>query len=954
VETSAGQAPIQTDTTYDGAGRPIKVVTKTHGTTRWTTSTSYTGDTVSTSAPNGGQATATVTNALGELTERREYGGPQPTGTDYTTTSYAYTPAGQQKTITGPDQSKWSYTYDLIGRQVTATDPDKGKSTTEYNALDQVVSTIPNDDPNKKLLYEYDDLGRKTGMWQVAKTDANKLAAWTFDALAKGQPDSSIRYDGGLTGKAYTQKVTSYDALYQVTGSQLLLPDTDPLVTAGVPKTLSFTTGYNLDGTTSQYASPAIGGLPAETVSYRYDSTGHQISSTGTTGYLQGAAFSPQGDLRQLTVGMDGTSTAKKAYLNWDYEPGTRRLTRSYVTDDVHGYMPQELKFTQDDAGNVTSIFDATTQGGTAKADYQCFAYDGYSRMTESWTPKTADCAATGRATLNIDGSAPYWTSYTYSAAGQRKTETKHTSAGDQTTHYTYDDTTKDGKPHTLDVTTGARSSSYSYDGNGNTTSRPGPTAQQTLAWNSEGKLAKLVESTKETSYLYDASGELLVRRAQGEGDTVLYLGGGNEVRLTVKGTTKTLTGTRYYTANGQTIAVRKAVSGTTGTKLSFLVADHHGTSSVVLDASTYAVTKRYTTPFGATRGTKPSAWPDDKAFLGKPVDEATGLTHIGAREYDPSIGQFISVDPLLTLEEHQSLNGYAYANQHPATSSDPTGLCDDPVGNGRCRPGKIGKDAVDPAYPTNVSPPPSGFGHGGGGGGGGDGGGGTATTSSAAPAPAPSPGPDPVPGPYGGTYAAPTSVFQEVVLAACSWIPVAGLGCDAYDVSRSYDEGDGIGVGLGIAGLLPFGDFGKLGKQFDRVAAAWNSADNIRKIDPANIVEELRKTGRFKGDANIAGATVDIEGIDPMALAAVSGAKSRDGMVPSVGSHGNPQRYVPKRWPEGAENNRFHDTEFKMLNYLANRLRTPWPAPFDCTPTSRFVVHVTVSSPSSDQTSPT
>ncbi|MFF8391807.1 RHS repeat domain-containing protein, partial [Cellulosimicrobium funkei] len=205
--------------------------------------------------------------------------------------------------------------------------------------------------------------------------------------------------------------------------------------------------------------------------------------------------------------------------------------------------------------------------------------------------------------------------------------------------------------------------------------------------------------------YLYDASGELLIRRAKGDGDTVLYLPGGNEIRLTTKGTTKTLSGTRYYTANGQTIAVRTAVSGASGTKLNFLAADHHGTSSILLDATTYAVTKRYSTPFGDVRGTKATTWPDDKAFLGKPADASTGLTHVGAREYDPSIGQFVSVDPLLTLDQHQSLNGYAYANQHPATSSDPTGLCDDPVGNGHCRPGKIGKEAVDPAYPPNLNP---------------------------------------------------------------------------------------------------------------------------------------------------------------------------------------------------------------------------------------------------------
>ncbi|WP_086025944.1 RHS repeat-associated core domain-containing protein [Streptomyces viridochromogenes] len=673
-QTEGSQAPIQTDTTYDGAGRATKTVTKNYGVTRWSIDTTYTGDTTATSAPTGGQATATITNALGQVTERREYAGPRPTGTTYTTTGYTYTPAGAQETITGPDNGKWSYTYDLFGRQITATDPDKGTSTTEYNSLDQIVSTTPNKDNSKKLLYEYDVLGRKTGMWQVDKTEAKKLAAWTFDVLAKGQQDTAVRYDGGATGgNAYTQRVTAYDSLYRVTGSELTLPDKDPLLAAGVPKTLTFTTGYRLDGTISQASQPAVAGLASETVSYTYNATGQQLTSKGTTGYLQGAAFSPQGDLTQLQLGLQGGDSAKKAYLNWEYEPGMRRLTRSYVTDDVHGYMPQELKFTQDDAGNVTSIFDATTLGGTAKADYQCFTYDGYSRLTEAWTPKTADCAASGRTTANLDGSAPYWTSYTYTSGGQRKTETKHAASGTSTTTYTYDATT-DTKPHTLDNTTGATAGSYKYDAAGNTISRPGPTAQQTLAWNTEGKLAKTSEGTKETSYLYDAAGELLIRRASGDGDTVLYLGG-TEVRLTVKGTMKTLSGTRYYRANGQTIAVRTAVSGTSGTKLSFLAGDHHGTSSIALDASIYAVTKRYTSLFGASRGTKATNWPDDKAFLGKPADESTGLTHVGAREYDPGIGQFISVDPLLEVDKHQTLNGYSYAVQNPLTHSDPTGM---------------------------------------------------------------------------------------------------------------------------------------------------------------------------------------------------------------------------------------------------------------------------------------
>jgi len=81
-------------------------------------------------------------------------------------------------------------------------------------------------------------------------------------------------------------------------------------------------------------------------------------------------------------------------------------------------------------------------------------------------------------------------------------------------------------------------------------------------------------------------------------------------------------------------------------------------------------------TPFGAPRGSVTgSAWPDDKGFLGKTADTGTGLTHVDARQYDPGIGQFISVDPLLQTGVGQTLNGYSYAAQNPATLADPSGM---------------------------------------------------------------------------------------------------------------------------------------------------------------------------------------------------------------------------------------------------------------------------------------
>ncbi|MFI6899108.1 polymorphic toxin-type HINT domain-containing protein [Streptomyces sp. NPDC050256] len=679
-----GEAPEQTRTVFDGAGRAISSTLMVFGVDKWTTTTSYTGDSTASTAVDGGNATRTITDARGRTVETRTYAGEKPDdtaygatlGTPYTSTKTAYTNDGLQTSITGPDQAKWTYTYDLFGRQVSTSDPDKGTSVTAYDVLDRAVRAT--DSRGQSILTSYDELGRVQGTWSGTKTDANQLTGRVYDTVAKGQLTSSTRYVGGLGGQAYTKAVTAYDSMGRATTSQLTLPNDDPLVGAGVPATLEFSTDFGIDGAVQTTREPAVAGLEKEPVEYKYNSVGQMTSSTGYSGYLLGASYSAIGQTEQLTLGIGGPE-GKDAYITNTYEEGTGRLTDTHVTDQTHPYMLQELKFTQDDAGSVTSIFDGTTAGGTAEPDYQCFDYDGYLRLTEAWTPKTADCSATGRTTANIDGPASYWTSYTYNTAGQRATETNHTTAGNTTTTSTYGTST--GQPHPVTSTTGTKTGTYTYDTTGNTRTRPGTQATQTLTWNSEGKLTSTTEpaaGTKPalgTHYLYDADGELLIRRATGDGDTVLYLGA-TEVRLTAKGTAKTLTGTRYYTAVGETIATRTATAGTPGSKLTFLAADHHGTSNLAINATTQSITKRYTTPFGSPRGEPLSGpWPDDKGFLGKPQDDTTGLTHIGAREYDPATGQFISIDPLLEPQKPQSLNGYSYAHNNPVTQSDPSGL---------------------------------------------------------------------------------------------------------------------------------------------------------------------------------------------------------------------------------------------------------------------------------------
>ncbi|MFG3042194.1 RHS repeat-associated core domain-containing protein [Streptomyces sp. NPDC048330] len=702
-----GGAPQQHNVEFDGLGRPVKSTLLVKGVQKFApVLTSYTGDSVATTAQQGGTATRTITDVLGRTAETRSYAGTQPDdttygaplGTPYTAVKYSYLRDGKQKQVTGPDNAQWSYTYDLYGRPDATTDPDKGTATnTSYTDLDQIQTT--KDAENRVLVYGYDEIGRKTGLWQNNATDANRLAEWTYDSLLKGLPDASIRYTGGKgqTGsKSYTKKVTAYDSMSRPTTTTLALPTDDPLVTSGaVTATTTAKVNYRLDGTVGSVTEPAGGGLASEIVSTDYNPYGLPTSLSGLSGYLLGASYTDLGQVQQLTLGTSTALGTKKVFLTNFFEEGTSRLTDADVDDQTRGAV-RDTAYTYDPAGNVTSIFDHANTGNGA--DFQCFTYDGQRRMTEAWTPKTADCATAGRTVANLGGAAPYWTSYTYNSAGQRATEKQNTAIPVTRTYcYNAAPRTHALKATTTDGNCTDEANRYTYDSTGNTTARvetAGNTTTQSLNWSAEGKLTKLTEGTTTTDYLYDADGELLIRRASGAtGEAVLYLGA-TEVHL--KDTKKWAN--RYYSAAGSTIALRTNEAGIE--KLHFLAADHHGTGNLSLTGdATQSLTKRYTTPFGVTRESSSGSWPDDKTFLGKPTDTGTSLTHIGAREYDPTLGQFISVDPLLSLDQHQSFNGYTYANQHPATTSDPTGLQEMCGAYGKsCTP----TTSKPPAYPGN------------------------------------------------------------------------------------------------------------------------------------------------------------------------------------------------------------------------------------------------------------
>ncbi|MDT4993167.1 MAG: hypothetical protein QOH97_3059 [Actinoplanes sp.] len=135
------------------------------------------------------------------------------------------------------------------------------------------------------------------------------------------------------------------------------------------------------------------------------------------------------------------------------------------------------------------------------------------------------------------------------------------------------------------------------------------------------------------------------------------------------------------------------------------MVNDNHdtGTATVSNDAN-LTVNRQRTLPFGANRGPNPTAWVGDKGFVGGTKDN-TGLTHLGAREYDPLLGKFISVDPIMDTGSPASWNGYAYAGNNPVGATDASGLSCIMDDGSQCAPAKpksSGGGTVKPSTPTS------------------------------------------------------------------------------------------------------------------------------------------------------------------------------------------------------------------------------------------------------------
>jgi hypothetical protein len=102
------------------------------------------------------------------------------------------------------------------------------------------------------------------------------------------------------------------------------------------------------------------------------------------------------------------------------------------------------------------------------------------------------------------------------------------------------------------------------------------------MSWDDAGRLSSDTTtpsggSPSTASYLHDASGNLLIQSAPGS--ATLYLG---DEELVLSTATNTVTGTRYYTIGGNTVAARTSAGA-----VDYLIGDEQGTSTLAIETRT-------------------------------------------------------------------------------------------------------------------------------------------------------------------------------------------------------------------------------------------------------------------------------------------------------------------------------------------------------------------------------
>ena len=209
---------------------------------------------------------------------------------------------------------------------------------------------------------------------------------------------------------------------------------------------------------------------------------------------------------------------------------------------------------------------------------------------------------------------------------------------------------------------TSTPSGSYTYDKNGNMLTRPDG-AQFT--WDYSNRLTKVVlpNGGGTVTFQYDPFGRRIQK--SGPNGTVNYLYDGRKLLEELDSSGNVLA--RY----NQGPAIDEPLSGLRGATTSFYQIDFLGSTTSLSD-STGALANTYTyDSFGKLIGST-GTLTNPFQFTGREFDQETGLYNYRFRYFDPTIGRFLSEDPILF---DGGIDFYRYAENNPVTEADPLGL---------------------------------------------------------------------------------------------------------------------------------------------------------------------------------------------------------------------------------------------------------------------------------------
>jgi RHS repeat-associated protein len=629
------------------------------------------------------------------------------------------------------DRYRTFVTFDIQGNQVKVTDAlgraimtyqyDMQKARLRQNSADAGERWILNDATGKAFLgwdsrdhrleHQYDAARRPIGLWVQTRlpTGSQNPVLAERTVYGEGQPNDQAL---NLRGKPFQQ----FDAAGIVTNiafdfkGNLLAGSRELLVHYTDPVDWSLSPAPELTG-------------EAFTAATTFDALNRPVTLLSPDGSVIRPVYDDAGKLDQVTANLRGAATATAFVTNIDYnakgqrtligygngaetaysyDPETFRLTELKTTRSSDSAVLQDLTYSYDPVGNITSIGDAaqqtiyfSNQVVTGNADY---TYDALYRLIRaagrehigqlSQPQIDWDDSPRMNQPLPTDGRAMrnYVENYSYDPVGNILQIVHQAMNGSWTRTYTYDEPNASPTDNRLTSTTvGSVREPYAYDAHGNM--RHMPHLPQ-MTWDFKDRLASTRQQVvnngpaETTCYVYDKSGQRVRKVTQSGGGKSIkertYLGGYETYReYGSDGSTVTLERQTLHVMDDKRRMAMAETNATTGgaTILRYQFDNHLGSTFLELDSSAAIISYEEYYSYGSTSFQAVSGAIEVSRkryrYTGMERDEQTGLAYHTARYYLPWLGRWASCDPIGIADE---LNLYCYCKARPTWGRDLTG----------------------------------------------------------------------------------------------------------------------------------------------------------------------------------------------------------------------------------------------------------------------------------------